>query len=747
MQVKKSVQKINIERTINHLIKYANKLEDSPAESLRTRQELLDREEKFRTFIDTIDFLIFILDFRGNILLVNKSVVDTLGYKPHELIGENILKVHPADRREEAEIIVEEMAQGKTDSCSVPLICKDGRQIPIETRVVQGKWGGQDVLFGITKKLSELKASEKKFAIVFDASPVLIALTDLRTGRYVNVNRAFLKTLGFERRDVVGKTALELGLFVAPSEREQALERLVEEGRWRQVQVRAKDGRILQGFFSGEKIQLPDQTLFLTMIIDSVEQQWVEKALHEHEEELSLFFTQSLDGFFFMMLDEPICWDETVDKEAALDYVFAHQRITKVNDAMLAQYGAERDEFLGLTPNDFFAHDLEQGRKVWREFFDDGRLHVDTEEMNFAGEPIWIEGDYICLYDDEGRITGHFGVQREITKQKQALNELGEINARQKALFDQAHDAIFLVNPQTGLIFDLNAAAESLLGRSRSEMIGAPYTSFHPSSPDISKNHFVESFSFHTKVPVEGKILTASGEFVPVEVRSNLIHLPRGNTVVQMIVRDITERKIVESLLKIANKNLRKQLKEIKRLQQELKEQVMHDPLTGLYNRRYLDEMIQREFSRLKRAGEPLSVMMIDADRFKDINDTYGHAFGDFFLKEIANALNSVTRLEDIVCRYGGDEFLIVLPGADIYFAQKRAEEIRTHCEQLTLFSDNTPVSVSLSFGVASYPNHADDIQTLIYRVDQALYRAKNNRCGRVCIAKRDDHAPSYHIS
>jgi formate hydrogenlyase transcriptional activator len=135
------------------------------------------------------------------------------------------------------------------------------------------------------------------------------------------------------------------------------------------------------------------------------------------DDRLEIFFSQSLDGFFFMMLDEPVRWDDSVDKEAALDYVFERQRVTKVNDAMLAQYGVTREQFLGTTPADLFRHDIPYGRRVWREFFDRGRLHVETDERRVDGTPIRIEGDYLCFYDDSGRITGHFGIQRDVTEQ------------------------------------------------------------------------------------------------------------------------------------------------------------------------------------------------------------------------------------------------------------------------------------------------------------------------------------------
>jgi PAS domain S-box-containing protein len=145
---------------------------------------------------------------------------------------------------------------------------------------------------------------------------------------------------------------------------------------------------------------------------------------------LEAFFSQSQDGFFFMMLDLPIQWKDTVDREALLDYVFSQQRVTKVNAAMLAQYGATEDEFIGLTPKDFFAHDLETGRQLWREMFDKGRLHVETLERKLDGSSMWVEGDYSCLYNSDGEIIGHFGIQRDISDRKK--NEIALQSSEQR---------------------------------------------------------------------------------------------------------------------------------------------------------------------------------------------------------------------------------------------------------------------------------------------------------------------------
>ena len=136
----------------------------------------------------------------------------------------------------------------------------------------------------------------------------------------------------------------------------------------------------------------------------------------ENERLLELFFSQSLDGFFFMMLDDPVEWGDGVDKDQALDYVFEHQRMTKVNSAIVTQFNASTpEELLGMTPAQFFSHDVTTARNHWREFFDRGYLHTETDERRLDGTPMRIEGDYMVIYDEQGRIAGHFGIQRDVT--------------------------------------------------------------------------------------------------------------------------------------------------------------------------------------------------------------------------------------------------------------------------------------------------------------------------------------------
>src|SRR5947207_360570 len=149
---------------------------------------------------------------------------------------------------------------------------------------------------------------------------------------------------------------------------------------------------------------------------------------------LEAFFERSQDGFFFMMLDQPIEWGSSVDKDAVLDYVFAHQHMTKVNPAMAQQFRATPETLIGMTPADFFRHDLAAGRRGWRALFDDGHTHSITNERRIDGSTMWVEGDYMCFYDSGGRITGHFGIQRDVTDRTRAAEELQQSREELRAL-------------------------------------------------------------------------------------------------------------------------------------------------------------------------------------------------------------------------------------------------------------------------------------------------------------------------
>jgi diguanylate cyclase (GGDEF)-like protein/PAS domain S-box-containing protein len=146
--------------------------------------------------------------------------------------------------------------------------------------------------------------------------------------------------------------------------------------------------------------------------------------LKDSEKRLDMFFQQSLTGFFIMMIDEPVYWNDTVDKEKVLDYIFDHQRCTRVNQAMLDQYNVKLDDFLLKTPREMFAHNIKEGKDTWRKMLDNKLIHTITDERKSDGTRMFIEGDYICMYDSLGRVIGHFGNQQEVTNRIQRQNEI-----------------------------------------------------------------------------------------------------------------------------------------------------------------------------------------------------------------------------------------------------------------------------------------------------------------------------------
>lgn len=172
------------------------------------------------------------------------------------------------------------------------------------------------------------------------------------------------------------------------------------------------------------------------------------------------------------------------------------------------------------------------------------------------------------------------------------------------------------------------------------------------------------------------------------------------------------------------------------RLRETLRRQSVRDALTGLFNRRYLEETLDREVARAKRGGGAFCVVMIDVDHFKPFNDDYGHEAGDLVLREIGALLRSQTRGSDTACRYGGEEFTLILGDSSPEGARRRCDDLREMVRGMNLsYRQQALGTITVSMGVAAYPNHGREWEALLRAADQALYRAKREGRDRVVIA------------
>jgi len=293
---------------------------------------------------------------------------------------------------------------------------------------------------------------------------------------------------------------------------------------------------------------------------------------------------------------------------------------------------------------------------------------------------------------------------------------------RYRRLFEAAQDGILLLDAETGAITDVNPFLIKMLGYTREEFVekklwevGAfkDVEASQEAFKALRKNAYIR----YKDLPLRAK----DGRLIQVEFVSN-VYLVDNEKVIQCNIRDITERKRAQDAL-VKSETL-------------LREQSVRDHLTNVFNRRYMEETLERELLRTARKGLSLGLIMLDVDGFKGFNDTFGHAAGDAILRKLSNILLKHVRGEDVPSRYGGDEFIIILPEASQQVTRERAELLRKRIEALEIkFEGQTIGRITVSLGVATFPNDGDTDSTLLKAVDVALYRAKHEGRNRVVTA------------
>jgi|GEM_PF-538338 len=284
------------------------------------------------------------------------------------------------------------------------------------------------------------------------------------------------------------------------------------------------------------------------------EQEETRNTLLASQQLLDLFFSQSLDGFYIATIAPPLRWDDTVDKAAAVESFLDGMRMERVNAAMLLQYGATEQDFLGKSIRDFYAHDPEFARKMVREFLDRGRMHQETHEHKADGTPLWIEGDYLCMYDAEGLVTGHFGIQRDVTQRKEAERELRTSEQKFRAIFDNAFQLIGLLDTD-GTVLEVNRTSIDFIGASEGDVLGRPFWEtpwwgesqeerqrLHAAIAEASQGGLVRFEATHRDK--EGVLHTVDVSLKPFQDEEDIVRFLIAEG------RDITERKRTEETLK-----------------------------------------------------------------------------------------------------------------------------------------------------------------------------------------------------
>lgn len=404
--------------------------------------------------------------------------------------------------------------------------------------------------------------------------------------------------------------------------------------------------------------------------------------------------------------------------------------IWEVDDKGVIAYLSDRvRDVLGYAPEELVGQSLTvtmppDKKQAYLEFFQNvtaRRLsfrQMEVDGLTKDGRSIHQALSGVPIEDESGRFMGYRGATLDITRRKKAQAELLESERKARAMLEASHDAMIVIDANGSVQF-WNHAAEKMFGYTETEALGMDVHLLVAGDEDREKAHAgMAQFATNGEGPIIGSIgefqaRRKDGSVFPVEHAVAAFRMHRAWYAVGS-VRDKTEQKEAEL---------------------ELQRLATTDSLTGLANRRHFFDGCRKEIERHKRYGVSVSLLMLDVDWFKKINDTWGHDTGDRVLQEVAGQMLMTLRDVDLCGRIGGEEFAVLLPETDLQGAAEAAERVRASLENICfILEEGARVCVTASLGVTEMGGEGDSLQELIKRADDALYEAKNTGRNKVVV-------------
>lgn len=406
-------------------------------------------------------------------------------------------------------------------------------------------------------------------------------------------------------------------------------------------------------------------------------------------------------------------------KDLNFKYTYANKMVSEL-------FGEDRNKLIGMSDADFF------GLKHTQDSMDN--LVISNKECIEKEETLFFNNSnetrtYLSvkkpLYDEHNKIVGLFGISTDITKNKETEKKLNII-------LDNVAAYIYILGTNHQFIY-ANKMTQTLLRLPMKEIKGKKLAELFGEENGMEFQR-LDLELLKTKKTVEGVETFISGDITNYfwTVKAPLYDEDTNITSIIGMSTDITKQVELEKHLEQANENLKIKIKEITKLQDSLWEQATQDPLTKLFNRRYFNEHIEKEIQRNIRSKQPIALLLIDADYFKKINDNFGHDIGDTVLIKLSKIMIGECRRTDIICRFGGEEFIILMPNTNQKTAFERAEKIRLRYQ--TEISDLLNTSTTLSVGIAMWSLDYKNSEEFIKAADLAMYQAKENGRNQVVI-------------
>jgi diguanylate cyclase (GGDEF)-like protein/PAS domain S-box-containing protein len=654
---------------------------------------LKNKEEQFKIMIRASLDGFWITDARGRFLEVNNAYCQMMGYSQEELLSMGVSDVEAIETQEDTLLHIGKLLATGSDRFETRHRCKDGRILNIEASANYSNVNGGRIycfLRDITERKhaeEELKLSEQILNSITDT----VFLLDL-DGNFVYMNAAAWKSRGYTQEEMMG---MNLRALNTPEYNQLLALRIKEllakgQGSFESAH-RCKDGSIMPVEIYARINESGGRKLLLTVVRDITERKHMEGALQESEEMFRSMSNNTHDAMIMM------------DDEGNISFW---------NAAAEKIFGYSAEEVLGKELHTFIAPAIyyEAFKKVFGHFREtgEGAMVGKTRELvalRKGGDEFPVE---MALASLKLKNRWHaVGIARDISERKQSEEMLRENESRLIDMFEHLSSgvAIYHVSPdgQDFIITAFNRAAERIENMRREDLIGKNVLEVFPS---ITEFGLIDVFR---RVWNSGR-----AEHFPVSFyqdgriagwRDNYVYkLPNGEIVA--IYDDVTKEKQADERIHYL---------------------AHYDLLTGLPNRALFTDRLQQAITSAKRGNTRLALMFLDLDKFKPVNDEFGHDVGDLLLKEVAKRMRNCVRESDTVSRIGGDEFVILLSSIE-------AEQDAMQVAEKILYSINQPfvlaghsIHISSSIGVAAYPEHSADEKLLTKNADTAMYYAKSS--------------------
>ncbi|MDX2219427.1 MAG: PAS domain S-box protein [Burkholderiales bacterium] len=662
--------------------------------------QIRESESRFRSVWETTSDSALIVDSHSIIRFANPAISELTGYRTDEVVGQPLTLLQPdrmKGRHEHGMQRYLDSGERRLDWRGAEIIVRhrDGRDIPVEIVFSEMQLEGERCFVGFLRNIEKRKAaeralrkSEERFARVFNSSPGPINVANLKTGIYREVNPAWSDVYGWARDEAVGKSSVDLGIWLRAEDRADMRGELFagRKVRGREYRVRRKDGRAIDILLDAERIDWEGEEAILVQTTDISALKAAEQAARRSDERFAKVFHSSPDAIVISRLQDGTYID--------------------VNEAWQKLCGYSRADVLGRTALDLgiwvdpadrlkLLERLQQGATV-RDFEFKLRRRDGSVALALLSGEIIEEGDDRLL----------LALLMDITEKKRAEVQLRESERRFADVLEAAGEYVWETDHESRFTF-VSARVEKVLGYKPEEIIGKKSTDFMP--PDevdrvrewFRHNHVqgqpLRGFE-HMSRTKDGRIIWQLVSAVPVFDAGGKRLGNRGTGL------DITERKLAE---------------------QRIEELATRDSLTLLPNRRLLTDRLSQGILSAQRNETLLAVLFIDLDRFKTINDSLGHAAGDDLLKGVAQRLSELMRRGDTLARLGGDEFVVLLE-------QMKEPEDAGLVSQKIINALSEPfvvgghvLNTSASIGVSVFPGDAVDADTLMRNADMAMYFAK----------------------